>query len=105
MQPTQTQAIISVQELSEIIGIAPQTIYNRIGDKTKAHTLPPRTYIPGCARVLFRMSDVQTWLESLTRGYLPAKGQTSTADSPRRGRGRPRKSEAVARKLFLDGAQ
>lgn len=96
----ESQDLLDVPALAKRIGIAPQTIYNRIANPRLAPSMPPRVYIPNCARVLFRPADVDAWLKGLVSGYASAKGKTQEQAVPKRGRGRPRKSEALARSRY-----
>lgn len=105
LSPFQKQSLLDVVELSAVIGIAPQTIYNRISNADLREKMPPRTYVPGCSRVFFKESDVYLWLNSLCSGNSLAKNNSDeTAGVAKRERGRPRKSEVVARSTSADVA-
>lgn len=93
----QDQSLLDIGELSAVIGIAPQTIYNRISNAALRATMPPRTYVPGCNRVFFKRANVYVWLSNLQSGWS-AEGvsDNASAGTSNRGRGRPRKSEIIA---------
>lgn len=101
--PSESQDLINIEQLSQRIGISVRTIYNRISNPATRDSMPPRTYVPGCKKLLFRTTHVAVWLESLAFGYTTAKGMTAV-EAPKRARGRPRKSEALARQLYAQSA-
>ncbi|WP_312793047.1 helix-turn-helix transcriptional regulator [Diaphorobacter nitroreducens] len=83
------QLLVSPTELSRLLGLAPQTIYNRLsigGD------LPAVIRIGRLPR--FAIADVHAWLDT-KRAAATRKHQLTSA--PRRP-GRPTKAEQIARR-------
>lgn len=56
------ERMASVTEVAEYLGINPQTLYN-----WRAKRIGPRSCKVG-GRIRYRMADVDTWLESRSRG-------------------------------------
>lgn len=88
---TMQQLLVSPTELSELLGLAPQTIYNRLctgGD------LPPAIRIGRLPR--FAIADVHAWLDT-KRAAAMHKHQPAPPCRP----GRPTKAEQVARRQSI----
>lgn len=85
--------LITVEQLSAWIHKSVSSIRS---DATRnPHSLPPICRLPGTKRLLWRIDDVERWLE------LHVTGASSTPAEPEiaipRKRGRPTKAEQVAR--------
>jgi len=78
---------LTVTELAAILGLRPQTIYNRMS--TCPETLPPATRIPG-----FRGPR---WSPRLVREWQAKFDPLDLGEPPRRS-GRPTKSESILRR-------
>lgn len=77
--------LINVDELSQKIGLAKQTVKNRLSKNPDS--LPPRRIIPDCDSILFLDSDVEKWILS-----LPLGGALTSYTTAGKKRGRPRKT-------------
>lgn len=103
--------LLNVEQLSNVIGLAPGTIRNMLSDSEKTKKLPPRKQIPGINNILFSSRDVDNWINGLPVVYgsnsknaqapTSAAGQHSdvvklTQPVAKR-RGRPTKREQLER--------
>lgn len=79
--------LISPAELGSLVGLAPQTIYNRI---STGGDLPSILRIGRLPR--FAIADVQAWIDAKRTVVAPAPAPV------RRRPGRPTKAEQIARK-------
>jgi hypothetical protein len=78
---------LRVADLAAVLGLRPQTIYNRLS--TRPETLPPVTRIPGI--------QGPRWSLRIVRQWQAAYDPPGPIDPPRR-RGRPTKAETIARR-------
>jgi predicted DNA-binding transcriptional regulator AlpA len=86
--------LLSPRELSQILSLAEQTIYNR---HSKGGSLPPCIKIGN--RLRFRSSDVDTWITAQVEGpRVPQAARAATPTTETRRRGRPTKAVQVARR-------
>lgn len=84
-------SILAVEQLAILIHKSPASI--RSDASRNPSSLPPICRLPGNKRLLWRLQDVQAWLESFVeRAPQPASLQIKILDVPKR-RGRPRKTE------------
>ena len=74
----QNPLLINVSELAAAISVKPKTIRNRLC--TTPNLLPPVVRLPGQRSPLFRLCDVQEWINS-------------HVEAPKRRVGRPTKAE------------
>lgn len=107
--------LLNVDQLSQVIGLAPGTIRNMLSDATRAKQLPPRREIPGVASVLFSSWDVDKWINGLpivsgsnSRQSKHSSHASSKADNvvnlpakPAKRRGRPTIREAMERQQAI----
>jgi predicted DNA-binding transcriptional regulator AlpA len=80
------EKLLTPVELSQLIGLAVQSIYNR---KSEGLSLPPAVKLGRLLR--FPESGVRAWLAT-----LPSARTVSTLSVPKRRPGRPTKAEQVA---------
>lgn len=87
--------------VSDIARIIHKTVDSVYSDVIRApQTLPPRLKIPGSKKLLWLKSDVKRWLESCRAAApapAPVEAEMPAAPAIKRGRGRPTKSEQLAR--------
>jgi predicted DNA-binding transcriptional regulator AlpA len=83
---------LTVADLAAILGLRPQTIYNRMS--TCPDTLPPATHVPGLRG--------PRWSPRLVREWQAKYDPPNLGEPPRR-RGRPTKAEMVARRAQATG--
>lgn len=83
------ESLLSVNKLSELTGLARQTIYNR----RKEGDLPAITKIG--SKIMFALSDVRAWLDAKKQRSCPATLAFTTC-APKRRRGRPGKVDVIA---------
>ncbi|OPE00972.1 hypothetical protein APA23_29270 [Pseudomonas aeruginosa] len=89
------EKLLTVDDLALILDRAPGTIKNQHSkDPSK---LPPVCRIPGAKRLLWRREDVALWLQK----YVVRLDEPVLAPV-KRGPGRPRKSETIARNGLAD---
>lgn len=79
---------LTVADLAAILGLRRQTIYNRMS--TCPETLPPATRVPGLRG--------PRWSPRLVREWQAKYDPPDLGEPPRR-RGRPTKSESIARRI------
>lgn len=79
---------LTVADLAAILGLRPQTIYNRMSSCPE--TLPPATRVPGLRGPRWSARLVREW---------QAKFDPPDLGEPPRRRGRPTKSESIARRI------
>jgi predicted DNA-binding transcriptional regulator AlpA len=79
------QRFLNIDELSDVICLAKQTIYNRVN---KGGDLPPLIKLGKSLR--WRSSDVEAWIDS--------KSAVSFAPIQSRRAGRPTKAEEIAKR-------
>jgi predicted DNA-binding transcriptional regulator AlpA len=60
---------LTVDELASLARLSARTIYNR--RSAGGLGLPPSTKLPKCRRVLFRASDVESWINHHKRAVAP----------------------------------
>jgi hypothetical protein len=85
--------LITVEQLSAWIHKSVSSIRS---DATRnPHSLPPICRLPGTKRLLWRIDDVERWLELHVTGTNPGPAEPPIAAE--RKRGRPTKAEQVAR--------
>ncbi|MBU1692021.1 MAG: hypothetical protein KJ958_13090 [Gammaproteobacteria bacterium] len=103
--------LLNVEQLSNVIGLAPGTIRNMLSDSEKTKKLPPRKQIPGINNILFSSRDVDNWINGLPIVYgsnsKNEQAPTSVAGKPSnvvklsqpaaKRRGRPTKREQLER--------
>lgn len=93
------QKMLSVQELAQFLGLAEQTIYNRLSTRKDL----PLSIKLG-TRVLFDWVDVKSWLadkkkvSSISSSVLPRPSPRPTV----RKSGRPKKEESVRARRRID---
>jgi len=75
---------LTLSDLADLLGISPATARNRI---SQGMPMPPGHKPPGCRSWLFRLDQVQAWIEGDDAHEQPAK--------PKK-RGRPTKAAQVA---------
>ena len=92
LDPKSEMRWLTVSDLAAILGLRPQTIYNRMS--TYPDTLPPATYVPGLRG--------PRWSVSLVREWQAKYNPPSLGEPPRR-RGRPTKAEMMARRAQATG--
>lgn len=88
---TKMTKLQSPEELAKTLGLARQTIYNRI---STGAPLPPYKKIGRLVR--FSSEDVEHWISELPNQDLP---ETSVDAEEKRRRGRPTKAEQIARRI------
>jgi len=107
--------LLNVDQLSQVIGLAPGTIRNMLSDPTRAKQLPPRREITGIASVLFSSWDVDNWINGLpivsgsnSRQSKHSSHASSSADNvvnlpakQAKRRGRPTIRETIERQQAL----
>lgn len=55
-----TDRLLTPKELAELLRLSPETV--KADARRRPETLPPRFRRPGSNRLLWRQSDVDTWL-------------------------------------------
>ena len=86
--------LLSPRELSQILSLAEQTIYNR---HSKGGSLPPCVKIGN--RLRFSSSDVDAWIAAQVEApHVPQAARAAAPATEKRRRGRPTKAEQVARR-------
>jgi hypothetical protein len=89
--------LITVEQLSAWIHKSVSSIRS---DATRnPHSLPPICRLPGTKRLLWRIDDVEHWLELhvTDTGSAPDAQPSASQVTTQRKRGRPTKAEQVAR--------
>lgn len=86
------QQLLSPSELATYLGMATQTIYNRI---SLGESLPPRLLIGRLIR--FPMAGIEMWLLEQAENPSPIATESAAPVQPRH-RGRPTKAEQIARR-------
>lgn len=85
------QALLTVEQLSEYIHKSVASI--RCDATRKPHSLPPICRLPGTKRLLWRVEDVDRWLQA----HVNSAPIQSPDSGVSRRRGRPTKVEQVQR--------
>lgn len=92
------QPILTVEQLADLIHKSPTSIYSDF--RRNPQSLPPAIRLPGTRRVLFRVSDVESWLDAhiVNNGYDQRPSERlAQIDVPAPRRGRPTKTDQLAR--------
>jgi predicted DNA-binding transcriptional regulator AlpA len=89
-------ALVTVEELAALLHLSPWTLY--IWARSKPHRLPPAVRLG--SRVLFRECDVRTFIENQGAAAPPPPILVATE---KKGRGRPTKTEQVAKRAAKVG--
>jgi hypothetical protein len=87
------QALLTVDQLAACLRKSVSSIRS---DATRnPQSLPPVCRLPGTKRLLWRVEDVESWLGEHVKFDVAGAGAKLTPAAPRRGR--PTKSEQIAR--------
>jgi predicted DNA-binding transcriptional regulator AlpA len=83
--------IIDINEVAELMCIAPQTIYNRIA-RGKFDILPPFFKLPSSTKLLWRRADVEKWIDMYANAAINQVLNTSPVTTTKpKPIGRPKK--------------
>lgn len=89
------QALLTVEELATYLHKSVASI--RSDSTRNPQSLPPICRLPGTKRLLWRMEDVQAWIDQHVRCEAPVPAMQRPDLSPAPRRGRPTKAEQVTR--------
>ncbi|MDR1528864.1 MAG: hypothetical protein LBS40_00325 [Burkholderiales bacterium] len=78
------EKIIFIEQVSAMIGKTLTTIRNCNGNQQLKHLIPQPFRMPNSRRLCWRLSEVESWINSVAEPHLPRKR-----------RGRPTKKEAI----------
>ena len=84
--------LLSVSDLAAVLGLSPQTIYNR---RSNGEDLPPAIKCGG--QIRFDPDDVAAWFQRNKEQADTTLQMEPYCEKPRRRRGRPTKAESLAR--------
>jgi hypothetical protein len=83
--------LVSVDQLAVLLHKSPSSV--RSDASRNPNTLPPICRLPGNKRLLWRREDVLTWFAKFVVQSAQPVAKDRSVEQPRRGRGRPRKTE------------
>jgi hypothetical protein len=90
-----SNGLLAVEQLAILIHKSPSSVRSDASRNPSA--LPPICRIPGTKRLLWRVADVEAWLASFVDAPTPLPSIVVDATGAKRGRGRPRKTNAGGR--------
>lgn len=93
-------SLLTVPDLAQILRKSIHSVRHDVNRNPTA--LPPLCLLPGTRRLLWRLADVEVWINAHVVAPAPTVPAAQLrADQPRRRRGRPTKAESLARQGLI----